>query len=291
MKILVTGAAGHLGAAVARDLLEAGHEVRALDIAPPPADLRGRVEIVYANISDRLEMLRAAEGCAAIAHLAAIPHPTQGNEREIMATNVVGAHYVLSAAEAHDIGRVVLASTCCVYGAPFAKNPFHFSTLPVDEGHPQTPEDLYAVSKTAGELMAAAITRRSGIATTCLRINNVINFEHPNPAWQKRWLDRAHEHRSGDLWHYIETLDVARAFRLALERVEAGHHTPILVTRDLWARLPWRELIERHYPELRRFWDCGWDFETYKFYDSRPAESLFGFVGERLWRDFPAYCE
>ncbi len=291
MKILVTGTAGLLGAALARDLLEAGHEVRALDIAAAPADLRGRVEAIYADITDRLEMLRAAQDCEAIAHLAAIPHPMHGGEREIMATNVVGAHYVLAAAEAHGIPRVVLASTCCVYGAPFAKNPFHFDYLPVDEAHPQRPEDLYAVSKTASELTAAAISRRSGMATTCLRINNVMSFEGKNLERRKGWLGRAHEHRSADLWHYIETRDVARAFRLAVERVESGHHTPIIVARDLWARATPRELIAHHYPELECFLDGDWDFAKYGFFDSRPAEELFGFVAERFWRDVPAFCE
>lgn len=284
MKILVTGAAGLVGGFVARDLLDAGHQVRALDVTQVKPDLRGRVEMRYENITDRMAMLRAVEGCDAIAHLAAIAHPTHGRELEIFEPNVVGTHYVLAAAEAHGIPRVALASSCSIYGAPFARNPFHFDYLPVDEAHPQRPEELYAVSKAANELTAAAITRRSGMATTCLRINNVQNLSGRNQ-WTKRSLENAHHHRSADLWHYVEVRDVARAFRLALERVESGHHTPIIAARDLWTTHGYRELIEQHYPELLSFLDSDWDFAKYGFYDSRPAERLFGFVAEHLWRE------
>ncbi len=285
MKILVTGAAGVVGQFVARELLDHGHEVRALDVKNVPADLRGRVEMVYDNISDRLAMLRAVEGCDAVAHLAAVSHPMDGREAEIYLSNVVGTQYVLAAAESADIKRVVLASSCSIYGAPFAKNPFQFDYLPVDVAHPQRPEDLYAVSKAANELTAAAITRRSGMATTCLRINNVMSLHGRRRGWMKRNLSGAHEHRSPDLWHYIDIRDVGRAFRLALERVETGHHTPIIVSRDLWATRGKRELIEKHHPELSRWLDGDWDFETYGFYDSKNAEALFGFVAEHNWRD------
>ncbi|PQV63225.1 Nucleoside-diphosphate-sugar epimerase [Abditibacterium utsteinense] len=287
MKILVTGAAGLVGGHVARELLENGHEVRALDVTHVSADLSGRVEMVYADISDRMAMLRAAHGCDSIAHLAAISNPIHGRELEIFEPNVVGTHYVLAAAEAHGIARVALASSCSIYGAPFAKNTFHFDYLPVDELHPQRAEELYAVSKAANELTAAAISRRSGMATTCLRINNVYDFGGGHQHWMKRQLQEAHNHRSADLWHYIEVRDVARAFRLALENVTSGYHTPIIVTRDLWTTHSHRELIARHYPELEPFLNSDWDFERFGFYDSRPAEELFGFVAQRLWRDVP----
>ena len=291
MKILVTGAAGLVGAHVARELLDHGHEVRALDKTNVSADLRRRVEMVYADISDRMAMLRAAQGCEAIAHLAATSNPVHGRELEIFEPNVVGTHYVLAAAEVQGISRVVLASSCSIYGAPFAKNPFHFDYLPVDEAHPQRAEDLYAVSKAAGELTAAAISRRSGMATTCLRINNVHDLESQHRGWMKRNLEHAHEHPSGDFWHYIDVRDVARAFRLALENVDSGHHTPIIVTRDVWTTKSPRELIERHYPELSPFLDSDWDFARFGFYDSRPAEELFGFVAQNFWRDVPEFAD
>src|SRR3712207_98521 len=106
MKILVTGTAGRVGAVVARELLSAGHEVRALDKMAPPADLCSeKLEVVYADITDRLSVLRAAQGCDAIAHLAAIPDPMRGADR-LTEINVCGTQYILEAAEANSIERV-----------------------------------------------------------------------------------------------------------------------------------------------------------------------------------------
>jgi nucleoside-diphosphate-sugar epimerase len=288
MKILVTGTAGNVGSHVARELLEHGHEVRALDVTAPPADLRDRVEIVYADLTDRMAMLRAVDGCEAIAHLAAIPNPMGGKELEIFEPNVVGTQYVLGAAEAYGIQRVVLASSCSIYGAPFARHKFDYQYLPVDEAHPIEPHDLYGLSKQFNELTAATYTRRSGMATTCLRINNVMNFQGDRVRWVKRHLENSHTWRSADFWHYIEVRDVAIAFRLALENVDSGHHNVIVVARDLFTRHDRRELIHTHYPELEKFFDASdWDFEKYGFYDSRPAEELFGFVAGHFWRDVP----
>lgn len=287
MKILVTGAAGTVGSAVARELLDCGHEVRVLDRTAPPLDLKNRVEVVYADLTDRMAMLRAVEGCEAIAHLAAIPNPTGGRELEIFPPNVVGTQYLLAAAEALGIGRVVLASSCAIYGAPFAKTPFNFRYLPIDEAHPIEPQDLYALSKQFNELTASTYTRRCEMATTCLRINMVVSFADKNARWLRRHIERAAEWPSRDLWHYIEVRDVARAFRLALENVETGHHVAIVVARDLLATGDRRDLIRRHYPQMESLLDSDWDFDAYGFWDSRHAENLFGFVAERFWRDAP----
>src|SRR5438034_8741576 len=102
MKVLLTGVAGRVGSVTAREFLEHGHTVRALDKLPPPDDLRGRVEMVYADLTDRFALLRAAEGCEAIAHLAAIPAPGRVDDI-IFNTNVTGTQFVLAAAEAHGI--------------------------------------------------------------------------------------------------------------------------------------------------------------------------------------------
>jgi nucleoside-diphosphate-sugar epimerase len=289
MKILVTGAAGGVGAYVARELMAHGHEVRALDIVAPPADVRERAEVVYADLTDRKAMLRAVDGCEAIAHLAAIPNPVGGKELEIFEPNVVGTQYVLAAAEAYGIGRVVLASSCSIYGAAFSRSKFMHQYLPVDEKHPFVLEDLYGLSKQFNELTAEVFTRRSGMATTCLRLNHVAFFDRPRVI--KQFLQHSHNWRQTEFWHYVEARDVAVAFRLALEKVSYGHHTPIIVARDIYTAHDRRELLRRHYPELESFLDSGWDFDKYGFYDSRPAEELFGFVAQHFWRDVPELKE
>lgn len=285
MKILVTGGAGTVGGAVARDLLEAGHSVRILDRAVPGKQLRARCEIVYADLTDRLAILRAVEGCEAIAHLAAIPNPSNGLDLELFAPNVLGTQYLLAAAEAHDIGRVALASSGSIYGFPFQKNDdIGPQYLPLDVAHPIVNQDVYALSKQCNELTAAMYTRRTGMATTCLRLSKVMNFERHN-RWMRRWLERAAQHKDSDLWSYIDVRDAARAFRLALENVNEGHHVLLLAARDLWGEGDLKTRICEHYPELAPFLENGFDYARYGFWDTRPAQELLGWDSRFHWRD------
>ena len=64
-------------------------------------------------------MLRAAQDCEAIAHLAAIPDPMRGVD-QLTQINVCGTQYILEAAESNSIERVVLASSAAIYGMVFA---------------------------------------------------------------------------------------------------------------------------------------------------------------------------
>src|SRR5687768_4362902 len=115
MKVLLTGISGRVGRHCALDFLENGHEVRGFDRSPLPEKLRGKVEMVYGELTDRLTILKAAEGCDAICHLAAIASPGHRDDM-IFNTNITGTQYMLAAAEGHGIQKFVCASTCCTFG-------------------------------------------------------------------------------------------------------------------------------------------------------------------------------
>ena len=292
MKVTVTGGAGIVGRAVVREFLEAGHEVQIIDRAAPPADLRERCEMCYLDLTDRLGVLRALQGSHAVAHLGAIPNPMGGKDLELFAPNVLGTQHVLAAAEAHDIKRVVLASSLSIHGFVFQKSgniaPRY---LPLDEDHPIENEDVYGLSKQCNELTAATYTRRTGMATTCFRLSFVTDLERMD-RWARRWLERAGAQKSPDLWSYIDRRDAARAFRLAIEQVESGHHVLLLAARDLWGQgaegetgEDWRARIERHYPDLVPFLDNGFDYGKYGFVDTRRAQELLGWESRFHWRD------
>jgi nucleoside-diphosphate-sugar epimerase len=74
----------------------------------------------YAEITDRMALLRAAEGCDSIAHLARIPNPGRMDD-VLFNINVVGTQYLLDAAMAHGIKRVALASSCCALALSFPR--------------------------------------------------------------------------------------------------------------------------------------------------------------------------
>ncbi len=71
MRILLTGATGFIGHAVARALLERGHSLRLVVRRPPPSDLLGpRTEVWQADLRDRRALQGCMEGMEAVVHVA-----------------------------------------------------------------------------------------------------------------------------------------------------------------------------------------------------------------------------
>lgn len=289
MKILLTGISGRVGRSCARDFLDNGHEVRGFDRTALPEYLRDRVEMVYGELTDRLTILKAVEGCDAICHLAAIPSPGHRDDI-IFNTNVTGTQYMLAAAEAQGIQKFVCASTCCTYGIFYAQHQFDPQYLPIDEKHPTLPQDLYALSKVINETTCATYTRRTGMTTVALRLTTVISLQHmAERDWGRRHLRHSGEHRANDFWTYIDDRDCARAFRLALENTTGGHHVAILAARDSLTPHDIRELIARHFPAVA---DQVAKLDPHGcVYDTSVAETVFGFVAQHSWRDVPELVE
>lgn len=283
MRVLVTGTAGRVGSAVATEFLSHGYTVRGLDKNPPREGLRGSIETVYADLSDRFAMLRAVEGCDAIAHLAAIPNPVHGEEG-IFQTNVTGTQYLLAAAEAQGIKRVALASTCCTFGIYFAHHPIDPQYFRMDEQHPTLPQDLYGLSKILNEETAAAYTRRSGMTTVCLRLTSVVDFSNRQHLhWWAHSLSTDADRRN-DMWSYIEVRDAARAFRLAIENpTEGTSSVAIIASRNSLTAHDIRHLVQKHFPALAHF--VTELSPTDSLYNTDAAEKIFGFVAEHNWRD------
>ncbi len=115
-RCLVTGGAGFLGINLVRYLLDRGHEVVSLDLAPFDYPERGRITEVQGDIRDRAAVDRAMAGCDLCVHAAAAL-PLYAPE-EIYSTDIDGTRTVLESALAHGLPRVVHVSSTAVYGIP-----------------------------------------------------------------------------------------------------------------------------------------------------------------------------
>lgn len=113
MKVLVTGANGHIGCHIVRSLLERGHEVRGL--VRPTSDLRGLtdvdVELFRGNVMDPDSVDAAVEDCEVVFHAAAVFRMWAKDESEILAPAMQGAENVIGACMRHGVRRLVYTSS------------------------------------------------------------------------------------------------------------------------------------------------------------------------------------
>ncbi len=114
---LITGGAGFLGINLVRYLLDRGHTVASIDIAPfDYEDCRDRVREIRGDIRDAELLKKSAQGVDIIIHCAAAL-PLYKPE-DIRSTDLDGTRNVLEAARLAGCERVVHVSSTAVYGIP-----------------------------------------------------------------------------------------------------------------------------------------------------------------------------
>ncbi len=146
---LVTGATGHIGNVLVRQLLERGQRLRAL-VRPGkiPVALEGLdVEIVPGDVLDADSLARAMQGVDVVYHLAARISLASGPDPETERVNLEGTRNVLAAAGATGVRRLVYAST--VYALRVPEAGVVDESLPFDPAHAR---GAYDRSKAAASL-------------------------------------------------------------------------------------------------------------------------------------------
>jgi uronate dehydrogenase len=161
-KVLVTGAAGHIGRIVCPGLAARGWKVRGLDrvpldgvdgLADPP---------VVADVRDSAAVRTAMAGMDAVVHLAGIAG--EAPFAEILPI-MEGTFEVFDAARREGGVRIVYASSNHAVGyTPRSE------LAPVDL--PPRPDTYYGVSKVFGEALGRLLVDRYGLEVVCLRIGS-----------------------------------------------------------------------------------------------------------------------
>ena len=259
MKFLVTGGAGFIGSHLVRRLSTRGPVTVLDDLSSGKKENLAGLGCAFlpGSILDPAPLAEACAGATHVFHLAAlvsvpesVSHPARCHE-----INVEGTRRVLAAAAQAGVRRLVLASSCAVYGDE--------PTMPKKETSPVAPASPYAESKLAGEKICA----EASLPAVALRFFNVYGPRQdprgPYGAAVPKFLEAARAgspitifgdgHQTRD---FVYVDDVTAALEHAalspslsgIYNVASGHSVSVLHLAELVLGLTGLRSVIRHAP-------------------------------------------
>ena len=221
--VLVIGGAGYIGSVLTRKLLEGGYRVRVLDcLFFGDASVRDLLsnpsfELLRADFRHVESLVKSMRGIDAVVHLAGLvgDQACAINGDLTNEINYAATRMLIEVCKGAGVNRLLLASTCSVYGA---------SEFLMDELSKPNPISLYAQTKLASERVILQ-GRTSALHPTVLRLATVFGLS-PRPRFDlvvNLLTARAAQEGkimifNSDQWRpFIHVSDVARAFVCVLQ--------------------------------------------------------------------------
>ena len=223
-RVLVTGASGFLGSAVARALAARGLRVRVLVRPTSPRDnLEGLgCEVVAGDLTDRASLGAALNGMRHLFHVAADYRFWARDPSVILRVNVEGTRNLMQEALAAGVERIVYTSSVATLKLAGA-------TCPVDESAPLSPDEaigVYKRSKTLAERTVEAMIRNDKLPAVIVNPTTPIGPRDIKPTPTGRILLDAARGRipafvdTGLNFAHVD--DIAEGHLLAFERGRIG---------------------------------------------------------------------
>jgi UDP-glucose 4-epimerase len=187
MKILIIGGAGYIGSHVTRKFLDLGHEAAVFDNLSSGLreNLFPDARFIHGTILDYPGLVRAMKGAGdisfgggeggkpfdAVVHLAAFKAAGESmiKPEKYSFNNISGTVNILNAMAETGVRYMVFSSSAAVYGEP--------EYLPIDEKHPQKPENYYGFTKLEIERFLRWYDRLKGIRFASLRYFNAAGYD------------------------------------------------------------------------------------------------------------------
>lgn len=290
MRVVITGGSGRLGQFVVRELFSRGHRVSVIDTTKPRECLCPTHAVDLSKARGLAEYFKGADG---VVHLARqrFPYTETGfnaatqrwefpdtvGDAERFNNNVAIANNVLAAAQFAGAKKFVCGSSLAVYGFYYPATALQPDYLPIDEEHPQRPQDPYGLSKLVGEKLCDAVSQKTGMQIASLRFSGIYTEQHRDLLVERRKnpLIRG----TGALWSYIDVRDAARACRLALEANFSGHQAFNVCAPDTIMDTPTADLLAKYPPRVKTMRNSG---GRWSGYETAKAERMLGFRAVHL---------
>jgi UDP-glucose 4-epimerase len=245
MKVLLIGGAGYIGAHVTRAMLDAGHQADVYDnfSSGLPENIFPESKVFKADILDYKALVAAMkEGYDAVVHLAALKAVGESmvQPEKYAVNNISGSVNILNAMTESRVNNIIFSSSAAVFGEP--------QYLPIDEKHPQHPENFYGFTKLEIERLLGWYDRLRGLRAGVLRYFNACGYDAAGrigglekqpanllPVMMEAALDLRgpleifgddYDTRDGTcIRDYIHVSDLARAHVLALQYINTKNES------------------------------------------------------------------
>ncbi|MFK7774276.1 MAG: NAD-dependent epimerase/dehydratase family protein [Saprospiraceae bacterium] len=188
-KVLITGGAGFIGSHLVDALLGQNWEVSVLDNCSAgdkicPLALKN-IQFIKGDVRDLNLVLRAAENCDAIIHLAAVVgvDAVIARQTETIETETIGTQNIVKAAKLNRVKKIIYSSSSAVYGK--VRDRFNREDDSLDL------VNAYAVAKRLNEQYLGSLTLEEGISTNCLRFFNVYGGRQDSRMVVPRFFEQA----------------------------------------------------------------------------------------------------
>ena len=224
--IVVTGATGHIGNILIRELIARGKTVRALVL--PDDDCRPLlgfdIELVYGDVTDLSSLESAFAGADLVFHLAGIVTIMPSMKKVLERVNVGGMRNVVAACRITGVRRLVYTSSVHALAEP------PYGTV-IDESQPFDPNRVlgnYARSKARATLLLLDEVHKGGLdAVICCPTGVIGPWDYGISNIGQLILDfasgRLKSYVSG-AYDFVDVRDVTSGLILAAEKGKTGRH-------------------------------------------------------------------
>jgi len=225
MKAIVIGGSGFIGSYITQELVKQNITTLVYDNFSMGdinnlSSIKSKIQIIKADVTNLEQLQASMEGVNYVFHLAAQTSVTESLLDPFLTNQInnTGTLNVLWSALKAKVSRVIIASSCSVYG--------DIHQPPLQESYLPNPKSPYAASKLIAEAFSETFYHSYGLETICLRYFNVYGLlQRANSDYAAvipRFVECYRQNKSPQIYgsghqsrDFVHVSDVARANILA----------------------------------------------------------------------------